>query len=87
MDHEMKLLGAMFALNALLLAALLTVMLGLAPTPQSLLRAGAGRMAKACRELHGSRPVCLHWVSAVRRPSAGRDNRVFPRLELSGDRR
>ncbi len=42
MDHEMKLLGALFALNALLLAALLTVLLGLAPTPQSLLRAGAG---------------------------------------------
>ena len=35
-------LGAMFALDALLLAALLTTMLGLAPTPQSLLRAGAG---------------------------------------------
>ena len=32
----------MFALDALLLAALLTTMLGLAPTPQSLLRAGAG---------------------------------------------
>jgi hypothetical protein len=35
-------LGAMFALTALLLAALLTALLGLAPTPQSLLRAGAG---------------------------------------------
>ena len=32
----------MFALTALLLAALLTALLGLAPTPQSLLRAGAG---------------------------------------------
>ena len=42
MDHEMKLLGAMFALSALLLATLLTVMLGLVPTPQSLLRAGTG---------------------------------------------
>ena len=38
-------LGAMFALNALLLAVLLTVMLGLAPTPQSLLSAGAGTAA------------------------------------------
>ena len=45
MDHEMKLLSTMFALNALLLAALLTVMLGLAPTPQSLLHAGTGTAA------------------------------------------
>ncbi len=35
MNNELKLLGAMFALNALMLAVLLTVMLGLAPTPQS----------------------------------------------------
>ena len=35
MDNELKLLGAVFALNALLLAVLLTVMLGLAPTPRS----------------------------------------------------
>ena len=42
MDREMKLLGAMFALNALLLAALLAAMLGLAPTPRSLLRAQTG---------------------------------------------
>jgi hypothetical protein len=53
MDHEMKLLSAMFALNTLLLAALLTVMLGLAPTPQSLLRAGAGTaVATAAASVH-----------------------------------
>ena len=46
-------LGAMFALNALLLAVLLTVMLGLAPTPQSLLRAGAGTaVATAAASVH-----------------------------------
>jgi hypothetical protein len=35
MNNELKLIGAMFALNALMLAVLLTVLLGLAPTPQS----------------------------------------------------
>ena len=35
MNSELRWIGAMFALNALMLAVLLTVMLGLAPTPQS----------------------------------------------------
>ena len=43
----------MFALNALLLAALLTVMLSLVPTPQSLLRVSAGTaVATAAASVH-----------------------------------
>ena len=42
MNNELKWIGAMFALNALLLAVLLTVMLGLAPTPRAAFAGAAG---------------------------------------------
>lgn len=67
-------LGAMFALNALLLAALLTVLLGLAPTPQSLLRAGAGTAgATSVAIVHPARGIRQRppAPAGLRRPHGG----------------
>ncbi len=45
MNHELKVMAAVFTLNALMLALLLTAMLGLLPTPQAVLQSSPAATA------------------------------------------
>lgn len=73
MNNELKLMGAVFALNALMLAVLLTVMLGLAPTPQSVFAGAASAGQPGLRVAAGLDLMAGHRASrapAVARSSA-----------------